>query len=313
MSTRARYLLGSLFAALSSAGGMALLHAGIYGWTIFILCPAVLGGVAAWVFRPATGARAAGMGAFTAAISSCLLLILRLEGWICILMALPMIMGLGAIGGYLSHRAVSSRLAPRGAAMLLLLPPAMLTWDIKAAPPVFEVRTAITVSASPDKVWKHVIAFPPLPEPRAWFFRAGVAYPQRARVEGSGPGAIRYCQFSTGDFVEPIEVWDEPRQLRFRVTDSPAPLRERNPFGKIEPKHLRGYLLARQGQFRLTELADGRTLLEGTTWYQHGLWPAQYWRWWSDAIIHRIHLRVLEHVRMLAERESRDEKEEVKP
>jgi hypothetical protein len=41
--------------------------------------------------------------------------------------------------------------------------------------------------------------------------------------------------------------------------------------------------------------------LEGTTWYRHGLWPAEYWRWWSDAIIHRIHLRVLRHVRMLAE------------
>ena len=53
------------------------------------------------------------------------------------------------------------------------------------------------------------------------------------------------------------------------------------------------------------KFANGRTLLEGTTWYQHGLWPAEYWRWWSDAIIHRIHLRVLNHVRMLAEHETR--------
>ena len=39
------------------------------------------------------------------------------------------------------------------------------------------------------------------------------------------------------------------------------------------------------------------TRLEGTTWYQHGLWPSQYWRLWSDAIIHKIHLRVLRHIR----------------
>ena len=28
---------------------------------------------------------------------------------------------------------------------------------------------------------------------------------------------------------------------------------------------------------------------------------AEYWRWWSDAIIHRVHLRVLNHIRTLAE------------
>ncbi len=64
------------------------------------------------------------------------------------------------------------------------------------------------------------------------------------------------------------------------------------------------HLLSRRGQFRITPLPNGDTLLEGTTWYQHGLWPAQYWRCWSDAIIHRIHLRVLNHVRMLAEKEA---------
>jgi len=52
-------------------------------------------------------------------------------------------------------------------------------------------------------------------------------------------------------------------------------------------------------------LADGHTLLEGTTRYQHGLWPAEYRRWWSDAIIHRIHLRVLTHIRALAEQDAR--------
>ena len=39
--------------------------------------------------------------------------------------------------------------------------------------------------------------------------RAGLAYPMRARIEGSGPGAVRYCEFSTGPFVEPIVTWDE--------------------------------------------------------------------------------------------------------
>lgn len=78
-------------------------------------------------------------------------------------------------------------------------------------------------------------------------------------------------------------------------------MREWTPYGSLDAPHLHGYLDARQGEFRLTPLPGGSTLLEGTTWYQHGLWPAPYWRLWSDAIIHRIHLRVLNHIRDLSE------------
>jgi hypothetical protein len=35
---------------------------------------------------------------------------------------------------------------------------------------------------------------------------------------------------------------------------------------------------------------------------QHHLWPAAYWRLWSNAIIHRIHQRVLKHIKRSAER-----------
>jgi hypothetical protein len=304
MSAPSRSPAGLLLAISLLACGVALLRAGIYGWTVFALFPVVLGGLAAWVFRPATGARAAGLGALTVTAATGLLLIAGLEGVVCILMALPLAAPLGALGGWLMYHAESSRFGTRRVTALLLLPPATLLWDAKAAPPVFEVRTQIMVAATPEQVWKHVVAFSDLAEPQEWFFRAGLAYPRRARIEGSGPGAIRYCEFSTGPFVEPIEVWDEPRLLQFSVTENPAPMDEWSPYARVAPMHLHGYLVSKRGQFRLAPLADGRTLLEGTTWYQHGLWPAEYWRWWSDAIIHRIHLRVLNHVRMLAERDA---------
>jgi hypothetical protein len=166
---------------------------------------------------------------------------------------------------------------------------------------VFEVRSSLTIAAPPEVVWKNVLTFSDLSEPDEWFFRAGIAYPKRARIVGRGAGAIRYCEFSTGPFVEPIEVWDEARLLRFRVTENPAPMHEWSPYAVVLPRHLHGYLVSKQGQFRLTALPGNRTLLEGATWYQHGLWPAQYWSWWSEAIIHRIHLRVLTHIQRLSE------------
>ncbi len=114
-------------------------------------------------------------------------------------------------------------------------------------------------------------------------------------------GAIRYCEFSTGAFVEPIEAWDEGRLLKFAVTHNPPAMREWTFWPNVHPPHVDGFPKSDGGQFRLIPLPSGRTRLEGTTWYRHHLWPAAYWRLWSDAIIHRIHGRVLRHVKTLAE------------
>lgn len=296
-----RGFLGTFLFAILAVGGFVLLHNGIYGLTIFVTLPVLLGALASWMFQPATGAKAAGAGALAAFAALFSFLAVGAEGLICIAMASPLALPLGALGGWLAYKAGSSIPATGSVAMLLLVPSASVTWDVNVLPPVFEVRSAIEIAATPEQVWKHVVTFSELPEPQEWFFRAGLGYPMRARIEGSGPGAIRYCEFSTGPFVEPIEVWDEPRLLRFRVTENPAPMHEWSPYAQVLPKHLHGYLVSQKGQFHLTRLANQRTLLEGTTWYQHGLWPAEYWRWWSDAIIHRIHLRVLTHIKTLAE------------
>jgi hypothetical protein len=284
-----------------AAGGAALLKSGTYGLTLFVVVPILVGGLASWIIRPETAAGAAGVGALATLLGTCFLLALGLEGLLCIAMALPLTLPLGALGGWVVYQAASSKTETQGIAMLLLLPSASLIFDVRATPPVFEVHSAVEIAANPEQVWKHVVTFSDLPEPNEWYFRAGLAYPQRARIEGSGPGAIRYCEFSTGPFVEPIQVWDEPRLLQFNVTANPEPMHEWSPYAKVVPKHLHGYLRSKRGQFRLSPLENGHTLLEGTTWYEHGLWPAEYWRWWSDAIIHRIHLRVLNHIRTLAE------------
>jgi hypothetical protein len=97
-------------------------------------------------------------------------------------------------------------------------------------------------------------------------------------------------------------VWNEPRLLRFVATaTTPPAVRDMGLYGPIYPKHLNGYYISKEGQFTLTTLSGGRTLIAGTTWYRHGLWPAEYWRWWSDAVIHHIHRRVLDHVHALSE------------
>ena len=48
-------------------------------------------------------------------------------------------------------------------------------------------------------------------------------------------------------------------------------------------------------------LQNGHTLLEGTTWYVNKIKPGLYWTVWSDYIVHKIHTRVLEHIKTHAE------------
>jgi hypothetical protein len=56
-----------------------------------------------------------------------------------------------------------------------------------------------------------------------------------------------------------------------------------------------------RGEFQLEPLAGRRTRLVGRTWYRFDMRPQGYWTLWSDFFIHRIHLRVLRHIRDLAE------------
>jgi hypothetical protein len=222
-------------------------------------------------------------------------------------MAVPIALPLAAFGGFCANWLQKRRWLqtdpPVFLALLLLVGPG-IQWAEHAAhrhSPVFAVRTALEVNAPPEVVWQQVVAFSQIPPPKEMLFRAGIAYPIRAEMVGTGPGAERHCVFSTGAFVEPIQVWDEPRLLKFSVTSNPPPMQEWTPYSHINPPHLHGFLVSEGGQFLLTPLPNGGTRLEGTTWYHHGLWPSTYWRVWSDAIIHQIHLRVLRHIQQQAE------------
>ena len=86
--------------------------------------------------------------------------------------------------------------------------PLMMSAERAVSPPapMFAVTTAVDVDAPPDVVWQNVVTFSDIPAPDDWVFKLGVAYPLRARIAGSGPGAVRYCEFSTGPFVELVGV-----------------------------------------------------------------------------------------------------------
>jgi hypothetical protein len=279
-----------------------------YGWTLFVSVPFMMGFYSALLCNYH---EPRGLGACTMIMFGSLLLLgvllvaVAFEGLVCVLMALPLAMAIGFAGtvlGYvvqkIHHRRASSTLL----GLLLGLPFLMgAEAATQPEPPLQAVRSSAEIDAAPDVVWRHVVSFTEIPAPTELIFRTGLAYPLRAEILGRGAGAVRHCVFTTGPFVEPITAWDEPRLLAFGVTAQPPPMEEWTPYPRIHPPHVDGYFLSRRGQFLLEPLPGGRTRLEGTTWYTHRLFPTFYWGLWSDAVVHRIHGRVLRHVKRLAE------------
>ncbi len=281
-----------------------------YGWGLFVALPFCLGLTSVLLYgyrRPRKYSECVWVSSMSVLLLGGALLAISLEGLICLAMALPIALPLAILGGTvgygLQHRPSTQAPATASALIVILLAPTLAAIEriIKPPSPVLAVRTSVEIDAPPGIVWHHVVSFAQLPEPREWLFRSGIAYPIRAEIEGRGVGAVRHCVFSTGAFEEPIQIWNEPHLLKFAVTANPPPMQEWTPYRAAQPPHLHGFLVSQAGQFLLEPLAGGRTRLEGTTWYQHHLWPASYWSQWSDYIIHRIHLRVLEHVKQLAE------------
>jgi len=288
---------------------MGTLVIGAYGWGLFVALPFCLGMFSVLLYsyhEPREWFDCMAVALLPVALVGATLFLIAMEGIICLLMAAPFAAALAALGGALGYAIQARHWRPQSPAVLsilIFLVPASFGVEHAAAlrPTVYEVRTAIEVSAPPEKVWNQVVAFAEIPSPKELLFRSGIAYPIRAEISGHGVGAVRLCVFSTGPFLEPIEVWDKPHLLKFGVTENPAPLNELTPYGHLDAPHLHGYFVSNEGQFLLTALPGGRTRLEGTTWYHNAMWPASYWRLWSDYIIHRIHLRVLEHIRAQAE------------
>jgi hypothetical protein len=123
----------------------------------------------------------------------------------------------------------------------------------------------------------------------------------RAHIEGTGVGAVRHCEFSTGPFVEPITRWEPPSRLSFDVASQPRPMHEWSPYQHVNAPHLVDNMRSKRDEFRLVALPNGRTRLEGSTWYEIEMFPQLYWSQWSDLLVHRIHQRVLDHIKDLSE------------
>jgi hypothetical protein len=147
------------------------------------------------------------------------------------------------------------------------------------------------IHAPPQKVWPHVLAFPPITEaPDYWLFRIGLPYPVATTNTGNYIGAQRFCIFSSGLVIKELVAEYVPdRRLTFDIYEQP-----RHP-------EAYGHITLHRGRFDLIDNHDGTTTLVGSSWYTLHVSPHFYFDWWVRDMTHEVHLRVMRHVRELSE------------
>jgi hypothetical protein len=299
-------IVGSLGAALACFSTTALQT---YGSGLFMGLPFAMGLISVLIYA---GRTPRGIGSCVAVsvlpviLVGVILLACAAEGAVCLILAAPIGISLAILGGLLGYMITDrhrGRLNPVSMSCIFLAVPWTMTVEKQAdsQPPMLSVTSSVIINAPTERVWPNVISFSEISQARDWVLHTGIAYPIRARIDGSGVGAVRHCIFTTGEFVEPIEEWDDNRLLRFSVSKQPEPMEELSPYPRLKTPHLEGYFQTHEGELRLQPLPGGKTLLSGTTWYTDRIWPGRYWQTWSDLIIHHIHLRVLNHIKQLTE------------
>ncbi len=243
--------------------------------------------------------------AITLSLWAFLILLFAIEGLVCLFMAAPIVLLMGILGAMLGRKFSATYFKPTKLSVISLIPSLVILSLVEnQISPVLmgEVKSSIIVNADVSSVWKNVVEFPKLNPPTELMFKAGISYPIRARIEGKGVGAIRYCEFNSGAFVEPITTWEENKRLAFDVAFQPRPMTELSLWENIEAPHIDGFFRSKRGEFRLISLGKNQTRLEGSTWYNLDIFPSPYWQVYAEWIVHNIHLRVLNHIKVNAEK-----------
>ena len=271
-----------------------------YGWWLLVGVPFGLGIVVPNLMG--ADRKVSHNEAFAAAmvaVGTILLIILAFlwEGLVCLIMAGAPALLLVLLGVAIGHPIQNWRVdrnrrmyvtwvavaVPFGLAALSAEPTG---WDRRT------VKTEVWMAAPPEKIWPLVLNCEGFGQHHFWLFNVGIAHPVGTRTVGND----RVCILSTGEMPERITRRTENRRLSFEVLHTPPALREMNPFGDVLARHDETVYRSFTGDWQLIPERGG-TRVVATSVYGHRLGANEYWRLWTDEIVHQVHWQVFDHIK----------------
>lgn len=305
---RAFPVVAVIVGAALSLGAVAVnaVWLAVYGWTLFIASPFLIGLVTGYVANidQDIGLRRSFMYVVVALLLGALaVLLMAWEGVICLILASPLIAGAAWIGAVVGRSTARAGVRGRSStvASIAILPIFYLGEVILPPQASFDDTQSIVVDAPPMAVWDAVIHMGPIPDAPAPPFGWGLAYPVDGKILGEGPGAIRIGYFSTGVAYERVTDWRPGHLLAFDVLSDPPSMRELSPYAHVNAPHVSGYFRTTNARFDIMPLTNGRTRLSLTTHHDLDLEPALYWEPIATWAVDANKRRVLSHFARQAE------------
>ena len=213
------------------------------------------------------------------------------EGAVCLLIGFPILFVCGFAGVLLGRLLFKSKTAAMNLSAIPVLLIATLAEGKLRQDQQGVVEDRLLINAPAAAVWNYVVSFPTIDAaPNYWLNKVGLPSPLATTCQGAFVGAARECIFTNGlVFKERVSELTPMGLLTFQIAEQPH-----------DPELL-GHLTLHRGQFQLIDNNDGTTTLIGRSWYTLHMRPLWYFDWWTRDVTSHVHLRVMEHIKTLAE------------
>jgi hypothetical protein len=260
------------------------------GMVMFWLTPMVAGFAIALVTPKPNTVLAAML--LSALVSLMMLVAIGKEGLLCAVLAFPLLaagIALGAVCGNLFRKYVMTGVRNQSMTMMLifLAAPAFILAGHRAeyrelnVPREEIVASSVTIAASPDEIWPHILSIDSIAVPKPFLMYIGLPIPVRCQLVGSGVGAKRTCYFEKGSIEETITEWSPPYAMSLSIDRTNMPGR-----------HWLGF---ENAQYQLRQEGSATRLIRTTTIISH-LHPIWYWRYFERLGVESEHEYILNDV-----------------
>ena len=227
------------------------------------------------------------------------LILVKWEGWICCVLASPMLLACAVLGAAIGHNVRTwllqkniktvSKFLMLGFAMVFLV-------GAKAIEkPYLNSRTetfisSVSVPAAPEKTWDLIKSIERVNTQKPLMLAIGLPVPQSCTLDKEGVGGKRICYFNQGIIAQEITEWNPPHFMKVKITESTLPGRHWLKFVDASWEFIP------QG---------GKTLAVRTTTISSRLYPRWYWRRFEEYGVRSEHEYVLNDLVRRAELESK--------
>lgn len=242
----------------------------------------------------------------TVILSLVISMLVGMEGTICLIMALPIYLGMGTLGGLVAGAFIG---AGKKSGHHLVLAGLMFlpigsgyvesNWELPVENRV--VYTSILISANKEKVWENITEIPLITEYQGGFFYfMGFPKAREATLSYPGVGGVREAKFEKGlEFTETITEWVPHEKIVFTIKSNP----EFTPLTTLDPHVVVGgdFFDTLEGGYEIEVLDENTIHLHLYSEYRLSTRFNTYASLWGDFLMRDIMNNILRVIKLRCE------------